>query len=378
MEKVLRIGIVVGEASGDILGSSLIKALKVKHPNAKFEGIGGPLMIAEGFDSHVQMDRLSVMGYVEPLKRLPELLRIRKNTIQHFLNNPPDIFLGIDSPDFNLTIERTLKENNIKTAHYVSPSVWAWKKKRIFKIAKSVDLMLTLFPFETAIYEEHNIPVKFVGHPLADEFEIEPAVVEAREALNIPLSEKVVALLPGSRGGEVKLLGRLFLETARRAHQIDERLTFLLPAANPQRRAQIDVMMEEFTDLPVRILEGTSHQAMTAADAVLMASGTTTLEAMLLKKPMVVAYKLAPISYAIISRLITTEFISLPNLLAGKALVPEFIQGDATVEQLVPALLNCMDNVGMRTQLGLSFTEIHQSIRCDASRTAADALLELI
>ncbi len=378
MNQQLRIGIVAGEASGDILGSGLMKAIKALHPQASFEGIGGPLMCAEGFHSHFDMERLSVMGLIEPLKRLPELLSIRRSIINFFTANPPDVFLGIDSPDFNLTIERKLRERGIKTAHYVSPSVWAWRQKRIHNIARSVDLMLTLFPFETEIYQQHQIPVKFVGHPLADHFPLEPDVVTARNTLKLTMTDRVIALLPGSRGGEVKLLGELFLQVAKSCHDIDHRLKFVLPAANSQRGKQLQKMLKQFPRLPVRLLDGSSHTTMAAADVVLMASGTTTLEALLLKKPMVVTYKMAPLSYAIISRMVKSKFISLPNLLADKALVPEILQNAATVENIVPRVMELLDSVRMRTELSLAFQEIHHALKKNASATAALALIELI
>ncbi len=374
----LYIGIVVGEASGDILGAGLMDAIKKRYPDARFEGIGGPLMIARGFKSLYPQDRLAVMGLVEPLKRLPELLRIRRHLCQHFVSDKPDIFIGIDSPDFNLKLEEQVKNAGVPVAHYVSPSVWAWRQKRIFTIARSVDLMLTLLPFEAAFYEQHDVPVKFVGHPLADEFPMDVDVRSARERLEIPESAKVVALLPGSRGGEVKLLGDVFLKTAQWCLRRKPGLKFIIPAANDQRRRQLEAQLAGNPELPVRVLNGQSQLAMRAADVVLMASGTTTLECLLLKRPMVVAYKMAPVSYAIISRLLKSKFISLPNLLADRKLVPEILQSQANPENLGEAVLHYLDNTDAAASLRVEFARIHQQLRCNASEKAADALLELI
>lgn len=369
---------VVGEASGDILGAGLMASLRKKYPEAIFEGIGGDRMIAAGFQSHYAQERLAVMGLVEPLKRLPELLRMRKAIVQYFIDNPPDVFIGIDSPDFNLTIEERLKLRGIKTVHYVSPSVWAWRQKRIFKIARSVDLMLTLLPFEAQFYQEHQVPVCFVGHPLADDIPIEPNQKAARDALGLEPKGKLIALMPGSRGGEVKLLGPVFWQTASWCLQKQPDLQFVVPAANAQRRQQIDEQLAQLDALPITVVDGQSHEVMEAADAVLMASGTTTLEAMLLKRPMVVAYKLAWLSFAIISRLVKSPFFSLPNLLANKMLVPEILQKQVTPEDLGAALLQYFEKPEKAEKLKQEFTELHVSIRRDASEKAALAIVDLI
>jgi lipid-A-disaccharide synthase len=369
---------VVGEASGDILGAGLMAELARKYPGATFEGIGGERMLAQGFNSFFPQERLAVMGIVEPLKRIFELLKIRRTLVEHFIANPPDVFIGIDSPDFNLTIEEKLKTAGIPTVHYVSPSVWAWRQKRIFKIALSVDLMLTLLPFEAKFYEEHQVPVCFVGHPLADEIALENDSRQAREDLGLATDKPLAALMPGSRGGEVKLLGPAFWQTARwcQAHNPD--LQFVVPAANPARRAQIDEQLKDFHDLPITVVDGRSHEVMTAADAVMMASGTTTLEAMLLKKPMVVAYKMAWLSFAIISRLVKSKFFSLPNLLADKLLVPELLQKQVTPENLGRELLAYFDASGRAESLRQTFYDMHCELRRDASAKAADAVQQLM
>ena len=379
----MRVAIVAGESSGDILGAGLIHSLKKLDSTIEFVGIGGPKMIAEGFDSFFPMERLSVMGIVEPLKRLPELLHIRKTIKSYCLGNDIDLFIGIDSPDFNLPIERFLKDHGKKTVHYVSPSVWAWRQGRIEKIKRSVDLMLTLLPFEAGFYKEHHVPVQFVGHPLADDIAMQPDTEQARKALGVSDGKKVIALMPGSRGGEVKLLGLLFLQVAAVIQQRLGDCTFIIPAANAERKAQLESQLQELGEdfleaNHIKLVDGQSHQVMEAADAVLLASGTTALEAMLLKKPMVVSYKMAPFSYAIISRLLKSKYISLPNLLAGKSLVPEILQDDATVERLTNELEKALTNNNYRKNQVDAFYELHESIQCNASTTAANAVMGLL
>lgn len=374
----VKIGIVVGEASGDILGAALIKALKKIYPAAEFCGIGGPLMLAEGFQSFFPQDRLAVMGLIEPIPRIPELLRIRKFLIQHFSESAPAVFIGIDSPDFNLKIEEKLREKNIKTVHYVSPSVWAWRRGRIKKIKRAVDLMLTLLPFETDIYKQHKIPVEFIGHHLADEIPMDIDVAHARKALGFTPEHKLVALLPGSREGEVKRMGELFFEVARLCQKQVKNLQFIVPAATEARYEQINQQLNAFKDLPIKLVQGNSQQVMAAADVVLMASGTTTLEAMLLKKPMVVAYKMAGLTFAILSRLITVPFVSLPNLLANKELVPELLQDNATPENLSAAVLDYFNDADKVKNLKQVFYDLHQQLRRNASVRAANAIHALI
>ncbi len=375
--RTLRIGVLAGEASGDILGSRVLAALRERCDDLVIEGIGGPLMEAQGLRSLFPMERLSVMGFVEPLKRLPELLRIRGAVYRHFRDNPPDLFLGIDSPDFNLRLERKLRRHGIRTAHLVSPSVWAWRRGRIHKIKRSVDLMLCLFPFETAIYTEHGIPVRFIGHPLADEL---PDMVDraaARGALAIDVDGPVLALLPGSRGGEVRLLAPLFLAAARELCRRKPELRLLLPAANAARREEIEALMADYRELPVTLLDGQSREAMAAADAVLLASGTATLEAALLKRPMVVAYRMAAFSWWLITRLVSTEFAALPNVLAGRALVPELLQDAATPTALADTVQSLLDSDAVAAAQLDTFAAIHRELRRDFASQAADALLEL-
>jgi len=375
---ILRVGILAGESSGDILGSRLITALKKQFGDIQFEGIGGPLMQAQGMESMFPMERLSVMGLIEPLKRLPELLRIRGTLYRHFRDNPPDIFIGIDSPDFTLHLEQKLRKAGVTTAHLVSPSVWAWRKRRIHKIKRAVDLMLCLFPFETKVYQEHGIRVAFVGHPLADELPMEPDTSTARESLDLPAAGQILALLPGSRGGEVRLLAPLFLQTAQIMRQWNPSLSFVMPAANDARHAELATAMQAHPDLPVRLVHGQSREVMAAADAVLLASGTATLEAMLLKRPMVVAYRMAAFSWMLISRMLITKFVALPNLLADRLLVPELLQKEATPEAMASALQAQLSNARERESLLAEYARIHRGLALNFSERAAQAIDELL
>jgi len=378
MSDRIHIGIVVGEASGDILGAALMVELRKRYPTAEFSGIGGPRMLELGFHSYFPQDRLAVMGLIEPLKRLPELLRIRKFLREHFTENPPAVFIGIDSPDFNISLEGALKDKGVKTVHYVSPSVWAWRQKRVFKIARSVDLMLALLPFEAAFYEKFNVPVEFVGHHLADEIPVDVDKYQARRELGIPEHARVVALLPGSRASEVERMGSLFMHSAVFCLEQDPELLFYIPAANSDRYRQLHLQLNDYVDFPLNLVNGNSQKVMAAADVVLLASGTVTLEAMLLKKPMVVAYKMAPLTFKILSWLIKSPFISLPNLLAGKKLVPELLQDDASPEKLSAAIINYFENPEETQQLCDTFAQMHGILKRNASERAADAIAKLI
>lgn len=369
----LRIALVAGEASGDILGAGLMRALKARHPAVEFIGVGGPLMQAEGLTSYFPMERLSVMGLVEVLGRLRELLARRKKLVADLIAAKPDVFIGIDAPDFNLNIELKLRQAGIKTVHYVSPSVWAWRQKRVLKIREGCDLMLTLFPFEAKFYEEKGVPVRFVGHTLADAIPLEADRAAARAELGLP-EGPLVALMPGSRGGEVGRLGALFLDTAQRLRSLRPGVRFVVPCANPQRRAQLEELLAG-RDLPLTLLDGKSHLALAAFNAVLIASGTATLEALLYKRPMVVAYRLAPLTFWILKRMVKSPYVSLPNLLAQRLLVPELLQDDATVEALAQTLSPLIEGGEEQTR---GFDEIHRTLRLDASNQAADAVLNLI
>lgn len=375
----LCIALVAGEASGDTLGAGLIRALKEVHPDAEFVGIGGPRMQAEGLVSQVPMERLSVMGLVEVLGRLRELLRIRRDLVAFLKQRQPDVFIGIDAPDFTLGVEQRLREAGIPTVHYVSPSVWAWREKRVLGIRQSTDLMLTLFPFEEEVYRKHGVAVRCVGHTLADDIPLVPDRNAARQALGLAEGASVVALMPGSRNGELRKLGLLFLQTAAWCLQQRPDLQFILPCANPDRRQQMEtILADSGLQLPVTLLDGQGHEALAACDAVLIASGTATLEAMLFKRPMVVAYRMASLTFKILKRLVKVGHVALPNLLAGREVAPEFLQDDATPAAMGQALLARLGATPEREQTEAVFMELHQMLRRDADRSAAAAVLELL
>lgn len=374
MASKLRVALVAGEASGDILGSGLMQALKAQHPDIEFMGVGGPRMEAQGLPSYFPMERLSVMGLFEVLGRLVELLLRRRRLVRTLIAERPDVFIGIDAPDFNLGLELKLRRAGIRTVHYVSPSVWAWRQKRVFKIREACDLMLTLFPFEAQFYQQHAVPVRFVGHPLANSIALEVDRAGARQALGLDPDATVVALMPGSRGGEVSRLGPLFLQAAALLNRQRPGLRFVLPCASVPRRDQLEQMLAG-QDLHLELLDGRSHEALAACDAVLIASGTATLEALLHKRPMVVAYRVANMTYRILKRLVKSTFFSLPNLLAGRQLVPEFIQDEATAEALAEAVSALLHDGQEQTE---GFAAIHLALRQDASTQAAEAVLQLV
>ncbi|HSW69609.1 MAG TPA: lipid-A-disaccharide synthase [Gammaproteobacteria bacterium] len=373
------IGILAGEPSGDILGANLIKALHTQQPQFAFTGIGGPQMISAGCQSLHDMERLSVMGLVEPLFRLPELFRIRQHVYHYFLQNRPDVFIGIDSPDFNLGLELKLRQQNIPVIHYVSPSVWAWRQKRIFKIAKATDLVLTLFPFEADFYKKHNVPVQFVGHPLADLIPLQNDKLAARKKLNLDPDAIYIALLPGSRFNEIKFLAERFFRTAYQCYKKRPHIKFITNAANKKRYEELHIIYQShFQDLPLTFFQDESHAVMEAADVVLVTSGTATLETMLYKRPMVIAYRMANLTYQLAKHLVKLKFIGIPNLLANEKLVPEFIQETATPENMSEALLDYLDHPEKVIVLEKKFLELHQVLRCHASQQAAKAVLSLI
>ncbi|WP_100642193.1 lipid-A-disaccharide synthase [Alteromonas facilis] len=381
----LHVGIIAGEPSGDVLAAGLMQALKRQYPNIRFSGIGGRHMLAEGMTSLVDMEELSVMGLVEVLSRLPRLLNVKKQVITHFSDDRPDVFIGVDAPDFNLRIETQLKAMGIKTVHYVSPTVWAWREKRIHKIAKATDLVLGLFPFEAAIYNHYGVPYTFVGHTLADTIPIEPFQAEARTTLALDKDDTVLALLPGSRQGEVNaLLADFLAATQRVAKQLNlsKPLQVVIPAANQARAIQIENLLSQFKNdnnalaFKYHIVDGQSRECLIASDAVLIASGTATLEAMLCKRPMVVAYKMAKLTRFIMGYLYKPQYFSLPNLLADKPLVTELLQDEVNPENIAKHLLPLFGEQG--ETLKNAFTTIHKELKCDADMQAATAVLTLI
>ncbi|MDX2458297.1 MAG: lipid-A-disaccharide synthase [Gammaproteobacteria bacterium] len=374
----LHVGIIAGEASGDNIGAALIHAIRKRAPDAVFEGVAGPRMIAAGCFSLYPMESLSVMGLVEVLGRLPKLMSMRRELRSHFLKTPPDIFIGIDAPDFNLSLERSLKRAGIRTLHYVSPSVWAWRQYRVRKIAASVDCMLTLFPFEERFYAERQVPARFVGHPLADLITDDVDPLQARPHLGIQHQGPLVALLPGSRVGEVKRLAKDFLRAASWCHERRSDMQFIIPLANSACRTVFEAAMTAVNSrLPVTRLNGQGLEAMAAANAVMLASGTATLECLLLKRPMAVAYRLSPLTYQLARLLVNTPYYSLPNLLADRPVVKEFIQDDITPEALGGEILRLIEDPSHAQELTSVFTQIHNELRQDASRIAADTVFEV-
>lgn len=376
----MRIAMLAGEPSGDRLGAGLITSLRTHYPQAYFEGIGGEHMMAAGLQSLFPMERLAVMGLIEVLHRLPTLIRIRRALFQHFIKHPPSVFIGIDAPDFNLPLERRLRARHIPVVHYVSPQLWAWRPGRVHHIAQAIDLMLTLLPFETAFYQAHHVPVRYVGHPLADDIPLHSDCHKARQTLDgVGLKEPLVALLPGSRLSEVRRLGPLFFSVARWLRGRQPNLQFMLPAATPAIHHVLSVWLNQHApDLPVTILKGHAREVITAANVVLVASGTATLETLLIKRPMVVAYKVAPVTGFILSRLISIPRVALPNLLAQEEIVPEFIQHAATLENIGAAVWQLLNDRSAQKQLTNTFTALHMTLRCDANRRAAAAIADLL
>ena len=373
----LRIGLVAGEVSGDTLGAGLIRELRARHPDAIFEGIAGPQMVSEGCVALFEMDELSVMGLVEVLGRLPRILKIRKQIVRHFLDNPPDVFVGIDAPDFNIDVELKLRASGIPTLHYVSPSVWAWRQNRIHKIKRATDMVLAFLPFEKAFYDRFDAPCRFIGHTLADVMPLEPDTLGARERLGLKSDGHYLALLPGSRFAEVNLLSPVYLSACKVLKARYPDLEFVVPLVNPKRRAEFLAFKEQVApELDIILIEGQGRDVMTAANIILLASGTATLEAMLAKKPMVVGYKFKPFSYWLANKFVHTAYASLPNLLAGSMLVPELIQADCTVDNIVREVSQLLDQDNQA--LLAKFSELHQLIRCNADQQAALAVLELV
>lgn len=396
MQKSVTIALVAGEMSGDVLGGGLIQALREHYPYAKFVGVGGPEMIAQGLDCWYPMETLSVMGIAAVLKRLPSLLELRKNLVRRIVKQQPLIFIGIDAPDFNLGLAKRLKSARIRTVHYVSPSVWAWRQGRVVSIAESVDLMLTLFPFEREFFIRHGVAAAFVGHPAADDIPLVPSQTQYREQVQTkldaqctkqglvalpPLNEStVLAVLPGSRRGEVEYLWPVFLRTMFWLYAQRPALRFIVACANEERRSQIQSLLDttpKAKKLPIDLLVGGARSIMGASDAVLLASGTATLEAMLLKKPMVVAYKWHWLTHFIISRLVKIDNVALPNILAGETLVPELIQKKATPSFIGPAVLDAL-SAQKKSVVASAFSKIHQTLSGDASARAAQAIVLLL
>lgn len=375
--KKITIGIVAGEASGDLLGSHLMATLKQSRPEVKFVGIGGPKMQSEGMEVLFAMEKLAVRGYVEVLRHYLEIAGIRNKLRKYFLTNRPDLFIAIDAPDFNLGLELVLKQHGIPTIHYVSPSIWAWRGERIHQIKRAVSHMLALFPHEPKLYQQADVPVTYVGHPLADMLPEQPKRAELRESMRIPALAKVFALLPGSRQSEVKQLAHIYIETAKLILQQQPAARFLVPLISRETRGIFEQAMYDCNaqELPITLLFGHAQDAMIVADGVLVASGTATLEAALLKCPMVITYRMPALSWWMMKRKSYQPYFGLPNILCGRFVVPELLQEDATPENLAQALLNLISNKQAITQLEQTFTELHQSLRQNTAQKAAAAIL---
>jgi lipid-A-disaccharide synthase len=374
----LTIALVAGETSGDILGAGLIRELKARHPDARFVGVAGPRMQAEGCEAWYEMEELAVMGIVEVLGRLRRLLTIRADLTRRFTELAPDVFVGIDAPDFNITLEGNLKKQGIRTIHYVSPSVWAWRQKRVFKIGRATDLVLAFLPFEKAFYDRFNVPCRFIGHTMADAMPLDPDKNVARATLGISPDVKCLALLPGSRGAEVEMLSADFLRTAQLLRKRFPDLEIVVPLVNAKRREQFERIKAEIApELHAHLLDGMGREAMVASDAALLASGTAALECMLAKCPMVVGYRMKPFTFWLAKRLVKTEYVSLPNLLAGRELVKELLQEACEPVGLAAVLEPLLEDGAQSHQMHDTFRHLHEQIRCNADEQAADAVLEL-
>ena len=388
LNRKLKIGIVVGEVSGDTLGAKLIRCFREQGIDAEFEGIGGPQMIAEGFKSYYPMDVLSVMGIVEVLKDIKKLFAVRDGLVETWTKNPVDIFIGIDAPDFNLRLSKTIKQKQLpmKTVQYVSPSVWAWRQGRVHGIKANIDLVLCLFPFEKTFFKKWDVPAAFVGHPLASQLPLENPIIDAKQELNLDPNQKHIALLPGSRRGEIERLGPLVLDAAKILHQKYPDYTFLIPAINEARKQQIERLLVTYPEslkVQIRLLENSGteskigRQVMNASNIIALASGTATLEAMLLHRPMVTFYKLNWLTYHVVKFLIKIPYYSLPNIIAGKKVIQELIQADATPEKLAAEIEKLMNIETAQIQVMQHIT-MHKQLLSGNSEDPVKAVLALI
>ena len=376
----MKVGLVAGEASGDLLGAGLIKALQERSPQAVFEGVAGPAMAAAGCDRWADAESLAVMGLVEPLREIPRLLRLRRSLIKRWRASPPDVFVGIDAPDFNLGLETALRNSGIPTVHYVSPSIWAWRPGRIEKVRKAADCVLCILPFEKKLYDEHGVPAEFVGHPKADSLSADFDAMAIRRSLALSESGSLVAVLPGSRDSEVSRLGPIFAATAAILAQARPDLRFVVPIASPILAPSISAHLQDagITDR-FTLLDGASEQAMAAADVVLLASGTAALESALLGKPTVAAYRVAAMTFAILKmfRLVKLQYVTLPNLLTETPLVPEFIQDDATPDALADAVGSLLDDPQRCAGIRRRFATLRTELALNADQRAADAVINI-
>jgi lipid-A-disaccharide synthase len=380
VDTILRVGMVAGEASGDLLGAHLMAALKARRRGILFAGIGGPRMMAQGFQSEFPMEKLSVRGYAEALRSFGEIMSIRRRLARALLEERPDLFIGVDSSDFNLGLERRLKDAGIPAIHYVSPSVWAWRRWRVRRIVRSVNHMLVMFPFEAPLYQKAGVPVTYVGHPLADLIPLEPKKDDARVQLRLPAGKLIVALLPGSRRSEMKYMAEAFILAAHRFRQEVHDVHFVCPTVTRATRDMFEQALHRHqrTDLPLTLLFGHSHEALAAADLALVASGTATLETALFKTPMVIAYRQSRLSWALMRSMLYLPYVGMPNILAGERLVPELLQDQATPAALAAALLALLRDKGARERQIERFRGFHQLLRQNTAEKAADADLGVL
>lgn len=384
--KPLKIAVVAGEASGDVLAAGMIKQIQAVYPNAIFEGIAGPNMLAQGCTTLFDMEELSVMGLVEVLSRIRRLLHIRKTVFEHFRDNPPDVYIGVDAPDFNLPLEKKLKKLGIKTVHYVSPTVWAWRENRIFGIGEATNLVLSIFPFEKTVYEKHGFPCQYVGHTMADDIPVRPDKHAARQALgkqDLLTAKRVLAVLPGSRGGEVNMLLDIFLQSVAKVTDSLGELHVVIPAVNQIRKQQIEQKIEDFKaseyyseKITIDVFLGQSRDCMIAADTILLASGTASLEAMLCKRPMLVAYRLKWLTHQLMKVMYKPNYFALPNILADKQIVPELLQEQVNPDTISEYLLEMLNNP--EESMPTEFDQLHEILRQNADQQAAKAVLALV
>ena len=374
------IALVAGEASGDQLGAALIGELRKHHPAAVFVGIGGKRMQSAGMDNWWDSEELAVFGLFEVLSHFPRLYRIRRELRQRLLALKPNVFIGIDAPDFNLGLETALRRKGIRTVHYVSPTVWAWREKRVRKIARAADLVLCLFPFEPVFYQGHGVSAAYVGHPMADQISADDDPTTARQRLGLNTLGIHIALLPGSRAGEVSKLAEPMIEAARILAQQTPGIHFSAAMANSRVRTQFETTMKRLAMQNIQLVDEDPRGVIAAADVVMVASGTATLETMLINRPMVVSYRLAPSTYLVAKtlKLVRTKFFSLPNILAGEALVPELLQDDANGPRMAEEVLTWLEDASRRQALQIRFSQLHEQLRCDASVRAAKAVAELV
>jgi lipid-A-disaccharide synthase len=380
VDTILRVGMVAGEASGDLLGAHLMAALKARRRGMLFAGIGGPRMMAQGFQSEFPMDKLSVRGYAEALRSFGEIMSIRRRLAKALLEERPDLFIGVDSSDFNLGLERRLKDAGIPAIHYVSPSVWAWRRWRVRRIVRSVNHILVMFPFEAPLYQKAGVPVTYVGHPLADLIPLEPKKEDARAQLRLPAGKLIVALLPGSRRSEMTYMAEAFILAAHRFRQEVHDVHFVCPTVTRATRDMFEQALhrQQRTDLPLTLLFGHSHEALAAADLALVASGTATLETALFKTPMVIAYRQSRLSWALMRSMLYLPYVGMPNILAGEKLVPELLQDQATPAALASALLALLRDKAARARQVERFHEFHHLLRQNTAEKAADAVLGVL